>query len=80
MSDPTLPEGWTREEIGCYGVVIEWPGHGAVTVSEKARSFELGMAPPSRRGNYAGRRWKDRLYADAIKALQDVFAAEKRAA
>lgn len=79
MSEPTLPEGWTREEIRCYGVVIEWPRHGAVTVDEKARGFTLGMQPVRTRGDYSGRGWKERLYADAVKALRDVFA-EKQAA
>lgn len=73
MSDLLLPEGWTREEIRCYGIVLEWPGHGAVTVDENVRGFALGMQPIRKRGDYAGRGWKDRLYADAIKALQEVF-------
>jgi hypothetical protein len=80
MSETLLPEGWTREEIRGYGIVLEWPGHGAVTVCEKVRSFELGMVPPRRTKGYSGRGWKDRLYADAIKALQDVFSSEKRKA
>ncbi|MGF6836993.1 hypothetical protein QF001_000860 [Paraburkholderia youngii] len=77
MSEPLLPEGWTREEIRSYGTVIEWPGHGFATVDERVRGFALGMQVVRMRGDYAGRGWKDRLYADAVKALQEVFERRK---
>jgi hypothetical protein len=73
VSDLILPEGWTREEIPSYGVVIGWPKHGFATVDERVRGFALGMQPIRKRGDYTGRGWKDRLYSDAIKALQEVF-------
>jgi hypothetical protein len=74
VSGLVLPEAWTCEKDSSYGVVIGWPGHGYVTVNDSVRGFALGIQPVRERGNYAGRGWKDRLYADAIKALQDVFA------
>lgn len=64
-----LPKDWTREEIRGYGTVLEWAGHGAVTINEDVRGFALGMCPVRTKGEYAGRGWKDRLYADAISAL-----------
>lgn len=76
MKEPPLPEGWTREEVRGYGVVLEWPHHGAVTIDEERRGFSIGACPVWARGDYSGRGWKERLYADAIKALQDVFAKE----
>ena len=79
MSETILPEGWTREELRGYGVFLEWPGHGAVTVDEKVRGFALGICPVRSGGDYSGHGWKERLYADAIKALQDVFAKERTA-
>jgi hypothetical protein len=60
-----------------YGglVVLEWPKHGAVTISEKARGYTLGIGGyiEAQPAVYKGRGWKDELYADAIKALQDIW-------
>lgn len=66
-----LPDGWERSEVW-FGTVLHWCGNGFVTVSEKHRSFSLGHGSVTTRlSGYTGRGWKDRLYADAIKALQD---------
>lgn len=73
----TLPEDWTREEIRGYGIVLEWLGHGCVTVDEDRRGFALGMCPVRERGDYTGKGWRERLYAAAINALQDVFLKTK---
>jgi hypothetical protein len=70
-----IPEGWTREE-GHYGVILEWPGRGAVTVDEERRGFALGIARSKASDKYTGRGWKDQLYADAIQALTDAVSAE----
>lgn len=54
---------------------------GAVTVNEKSRLFALGFSDPDhlrRRGRslgivggpFQGRGWRERLYADAVQALQ----------
>lgn len=77
----TLPEGWT-EELGSKRAILEWTGHGAVTISLERRGFVLGIGgyipwPDPKTSPYTGRGWKDRLYADAIRALQGVFAEEK---
>ncbi len=77
----TLPDGWT-EELSPKFAILEWPGHGAVTISLERRGFVLGHGvyvpwPDPKANPYTGRGWKDRLYADAIKALQNVFAEER---
>lgn len=71
-----LPEGWTMEESRAYGTVIIKPGPdgGCVTVDEGKRNFELGMVVVRGRGEYAGRGWRERLYSDAVAALQAVWA------
>ena len=71
-----VPEGWQRDELW-FGVVLTWPGHGFVTISEKKRGYELGhgsivYAMPG----YTGRGWKERLYADAIAALKKADQGE----
>lgn len=71
-----LPEHWTAEAIRSYGVVIEayspdGCGLGAITVSEEARGYALGMAPVWQMSvKYTGRGWRERLYADAVAQLQ----------
>lgn len=65
-----LPIGWERSEYW-FGVVLHWPDNGFVTISEKKRGFALGHGSICKAMNYEGRGWRDRLYADAIKALQD---------
>lgn len=69
-----LPEGWNQFMYGS-AVVWEIPTKGAVTIDENKRGFTLGIGGyiTSRADIYTGRGWKDRLYADAINALQDVF-------
>lgn len=71
-----LPEGWTMGESRTYGTVITKPGRegGYVTVDEGKRNFELGTVVVRRRGDYAGRGWRERLYADAVAALQAIWA------
>lgn len=82
MIPKNLPDGWTVEESRSYGVVIEAPGidGGSVTVDENARNFLLGVGVVRTKGNYSGRGWQDRLYADAIEALKTTLArhAQKR--
>lgn len=66
-----LPEGWERTELW-FGVVLHWTNNGFVTVCEKKRGFAIGHGSAVKPMlGYTGRGWKDRLYADAIKALQN---------
>lgn len=69
-----LPPGWIYETCRTYGVIVTAVDAGrqigSVTVNEDVRGFKLGMVPVRERGNYAGRGWKNLLYADAVKALQ----------
>lgn len=66
----SLPPGWTHYTSSSYGTVIEAPGIGAVSVDETARNFALGMTTVRDRGAYSGRGWKEKLFTDAIAALQ----------
>lgn len=76
-----LPANWIAE-TDARGIVItaydsEKRSQGSVTVCTKVRGFALGIARvyagdgPQR---YTGRGWEARLYADAIAALQSVWA------
>ncbi len=74
-----LPDGWTAEDTGTYGVIIcamqeDGYGKGYVTVDERLRGFELGMAVVRKRGDYAGRGWKAALYSDAVALLQKTIS------
>ena len=76
-----LPDGW-RASSDPRGVVIdafdsEGRMQGSVTVCEQARGFVLGVCTVRASGGaskYAGRGWKPQLYADAVAALQAVWA------
>lgn len=78
-----LPDGW-RASSDPRGVVIDAfdsEGHmqGSVTVSEQARGFVLGVCDvrtPPGDSKYFGRGWKQQLYADAVAALQAVWARQ----
>lgn len=78
-----LPDGW-RASSDSRGVVIdafdsEGLLQGSVTVSEQVRGFVLGVCDvrtPSGGSKYAGRGWKQQLYADAVAALQAVWARQ----
>lgn len=66
-----LPKGWSMRENTPYGVVIDAP-HGSVTVDVGMRNFTLGEQHVLRYGTYASRGWRDRLYRDAIMALDSL--------
>lgn len=72
-----LPAGWHAERDEIFGVIITGVdadgAQGFVTVSEKMRGFELGASLIHTRGAYTGRRWQERLYADAVAALKQVL-------
>lgn len=78
-----LPDGW-RASSDSRGVVIEafdsdGRSQGFVTVSEQVRGFVLGVSDvrtPPGGSKYAGRGWKPQLYADAVAALQVVWARQ----
>jgi hypothetical protein len=71
-----LPEGWERKPF-FFGDVLTWPDHGSVTVNVEKRGFAIGHGTYVRNmAGYTGRGWKDRLYADAVKALQAVWESE----
>lgn len=76
----TLPKGW-RATSDSRGVVIDsfdedGRMQGSVTVSEQVRGFALGIQSvhaSSVSTKYAGRGWREKLYADAVAALQAVW-------
>lgn len=74
-----LPEGWqvTTAPAGAVGIEAynaeSGEFAGAVSVCEDKRNFELGLVVVKRRGNYAGRGWRQRLYQDAIEKLKQPF-------
>jgi hypothetical protein len=70
-----LPDGWMMGEARAFGVVITKPGQkgGHVTVDERLRNFTLGMVVVRGRGSYSGRGWRERLYSDAVAALQAIW-------
>lgn len=78
-----LPDGW-RASSDSRGVVIdafdaEGRMLGSVTVCEQVRAFALGVCgvrTPSGGSKYTGRGWKQKLYADAVAALQAVWARQ----
>ena len=71
-----LPEGWTFEKHEVYGTVIKAVSpHHAVCVDLRQRGFVLGVSAVPR-GLYYGRAWKERLYQDAVMALENFIANE----
>ena len=71
-----LPDGWTSEEIA-GNTVLGMPNFGSVTICWATRGFALGFTQFVRpMSGYTGRGWKDRLYADGVKALQEVWRDE----
>lgn len=76
-----LPKGW-QALSDPRGVVIdafdeEGRMLGSITVCEQVRGFTPGVStvyPKSGAKKYAGRGWKQQLYADAVESLQAVFA------
>ncbi len=76
----TLPAGWQAERDEIFGVIITGVdadgAQGFVTVSEKKRGFELGVNLLQTKGAYTGRRWQERLYADAVAALKQALRRE----
>lgn len=65
-----LPAEWSAEYDKTLGTILVADGRrGYVTVDERRRGFELGMATVRVCGDYAGRNWKANLYLDAIAAL-----------
>ena len=76
-----LPEHWEVVFNDAYGHVIEARADdggldGAVTVSEQNRNYKLGMMPIREKGPYAGRGWKEKLYRDAVAALEHAIDPE----
>jgi hypothetical protein len=70
----TLPEGWKAEYRwpNYKNIVIVECSQGAVTINLKIRAFGLGIGAVNRNipGKYMGRGWQERLYNDAVAALQ----------
>ncbi len=76
-TNPTLPDGWTYEDIGSERILIENPQRGMVTVDFDRRLFRSGYStrgPGQTTTKYTGRGWRERLLADAIVWLQAVYA------
>jgi hypothetical protein len=69
-----LPAGWAasrRWENDPNVIIVEWPGHGSVTVDLRKRNFELGVSlvHKGNKTRYTGRGWEARLFSDAFAAL-----------
>lgn len=70
----TLPDEWSAEWSDIYnGIIITAATDGYVTVNEQLRNFGLGICLVKSPGDYHGRGWKQRLYEDAVNALQDAI-------
>ena len=85
-----LPLGWTveRQPDGLTKIAgfstksianRRYLPDGYVTVSETRRNFALGLSPPRDKKDYKGRGWRNRLYADAIQALQSALEPARQA-
>jgi len=77
----TLPEGWTWEYLYHRTDLLllkrATPMAGYVTVDFKSRGFRGGIqshGPFVHTGKqYTGRKWRDRLVADAVEYLQKAW-------
>lgn len=70
----TLPSGWEKDDLLFHGcTVLKRPQSGYVTIDWGIRKFCLGISRPRgfRGDEYSGRGWKERLLADAIRALDE---------
>lgn len=73
---PKVPDGWKSEPVRGCCTLIEWPGHGMVTIDWEARGFRGGFSTTgllSSKRRYTGRGWKERLVFDAVASLQEVW-------
>lgn len=76
-----LPPNWTAE-ADARGTIItaydsEKQSQGSVTVCTKVRGFALGISrvyAGESEKRYLGRGWEAQLYADAVAALQAIWA------
>ena len=74
----TLPPFWRASQFYAGDdknvIVLDWPGHGYVTVDLRRRNFALGRAlvHKSQKVTYSRRDWKVKLFSDAIDALRKV--------
>lgn len=79
--DWPLPAGWRRTEMLDNTVILTNQRAGHVTVSLKRRGFALGygarVAVRQATNNYTGEGWRERLFADAAAALDEIYKAEK---
>lgn len=79
IANPTLPDGWTSEDLGGSFLLIDTPRNRyrcSVTVDFTARGWRAGWSKTGRldsRDTYIGRGWRDRLIADAVEYLQEVI-------
>ncbi len=76
-----LPAGWLYEASHVADVVhLCWPGHGAMSVHLKHRTFATGWCSPRAGVPVAsGRRWKTVLIYEAVAALQKIYAPKEDA-
>lgn len=70
-----VPDGWSVESRRPNELTILAP-HGGVTLDIGGRFYQLGFGirpprPYSMAQKYTGRGWRDRLVADAVKALEE---------
>lgn len=81
IANPTLPDGWTSEDLGSPFLLIRTreDQHGCfVTVDFADRGWRGGLTKtgplvPRDHRRYIGRGWRDRLIADAVAHLQEVI-------
>lgn len=78
----SLPENWTRTSLDKEVTTIRHPEGGVVTIIWRDRGFALGYTNfvGNRRSGFAkycGRSWRERLEADAIAALTEIYKDEK---
>jgi hypothetical protein len=79
ITNPTLPEGWTSEDLGRDQLLISAPCDHLtvyVTVDFFHRGFRAGQSttgPFSSRTPYGGLGWGRRLIDDAVAHLKEVI-------
>ena len=75
--NPTLPNGWTSEDLGASQLLLRCADGGMVTLDFERRLFRAGYStagPPTSTAKYTGRGWQQRLLADAIAQLGAVWS------
>lgn len=76
IENPTLPEGWTSEAYRHDCTVIHRKPYGLVTIDWTKRGFRSGVSSTGRltsTAKYMGRGWRQRLVADAVQSLRDIW-------